>query len=731
LGLEAFPCRPVSPGPCARSTRTRFGALRLAAMGGSESTEGRRGFMEDEIKPLAAQREEHLTRDEKGAHHKPHQCTDVCSLLVLVFGIAMLGRVGVYASKHGDMRRLSHGLDFYGNLCGVSKSVENKRYLYWCPKPKELLPDAELLNMPGAILNGAWKGSETLDLQHPICTNQCPRGSQTTSACFQGKHVVRGKPDPATGTFKENATYKFDLIQDYETYALAGRYCLPTDTRMLAELLDTLETGEQGYMFAAQQVMGAWAALLMTAVIAIVLGYVYLFLVENFARIIIFGSLAISAALCIVFSVVWLYGVFAEDIDDIFESNYNLAPAGLGTHIPSTGHKSADFAIGLLVLLLGAFIILMACCLKRSLQLAIASIEAACDCLTDMPSLLICPIVGVAIKLLLVGAEFAGLLWLISVGKVERYDMRSEYIPGGITRSFSYEDNEYIYIIFYVFMCIWLLELVYALEQFVLSYSTQLWYFKEYDGNGKKPLVMFPLWRGLFIGVVYHLGTMALGSFLLSLLETLRMALTILYKYVLEAEEDGKSAQNKVVGALISCCCCCLTCFERYIRFMNKNAYIVVAVNSDPFCVAAQRAFNIVAGDALAMAWLTGASWVFQIGGVVSITGCGVFLTWFLVGNAQAFTDRNSEHYVASPEAVAVAGAVICFTISCTFMAVFDTLADTILFCWALDRQYHKDHWGPRKNFCPPRLLELLDRVERESGKEANARLISTGNTGY
>jgi len=45
---------------------------------------------------------------------------------------------------------------------------------------------------------------------------------------------------------------------------------------------------------------------------------------------------------------------------------------------------------------------------------------------------------------------------------------------------------------------------------------------------------------------------------------------------------------------IINCCSLCLWCFEKFIKFINKNAYIQCAITSHNFCVSAKDAFFLI-----------------------------------------------------------------------------------------------------------------------------------------
>merc|ERR1711928_63231 len=86
---------------------------------------------------------------------------------------------------------------------------------------------------------------------------------------------------------------------------------------------------------------------------------------------------------------------------------------------------------------------------------------------------------------------------------------------------------------------------------------------------------------------VFHLGTVAFGSLILAIIRTIK---TIL-EYI---EKKCKKFNNDLTKCLLKCCQCCLWCLEKFMRFINRNAYIMCAVKSTNFCSSAKDAFNLL-----------------------------------------------------------------------------------------------------------------------------------------
>merc|ERR1711865_271035 len=102
------------------------------------------------------------------------------------------------------------------------------------------------------------------------------------------------------------------------------------------------------------------------------------------------------------------------------------------------------------------------------------------------------------------------------------------------------------------------------------------------------------------------------------------------------------------------------------------------------FCTAAYNAFWFIVKSMPEIATLNGACWIFQIAGVGDITGGCCYVVFLSVGYFDFFTNPESTWYVQDRAMVTAFGGLVAFIISYSFMAVFDMVADTILFCFVV-----------------------------------------------
>jgi hypothetical protein len=103
------------------------------------------------------------------------------------------------------------------------------------------------------------------------------------------------------------------------------------------------------------------------------------------------------------------------------------------------------------------------------------------------------------------------------------------------------------------------------------------------------------------------------------------------------------------------------------------------------------------------MSLLNGACFIFQIAGGMVISLCAGYTAH--VGLQQdLFTNPASMYYVDNPMAVTIAGFLVGLTVAVPFMLTFDQCADTLLYCYVMDKVTPGDH-----DYCPDQLKEVID----------------------
>ncbi|XP_016285246.2 choline transporter-like protein 5 isoform X3 [Monodelphis domestica] len=199
-------------------------------------------------------------------------------------------------------------------------------------------------------------------------------------------------------------------------------------------------------------------------------------------------------------------------------------------------------------------------------------------------------------------------------------------------------------------------------------------------------------------GSRYHTGSIALGAITLTTVQCLRFFL----EYINHHLKDSKRMQSKFI---LCCCRFCLWCLEKFLKYLNRNAYIMVAIYGDNFCTAAQDAFHLVMRNVVRVAMLDKVTdfllWLGKMLVSVSIGALGyLFFTQKLPIAAPTL------NYYWIPLLVMVLGSYI---IAHGFFSVFAMCVDTLFLCFCEDLERNNGSLE-RPYFMPPTLLKTLGK---------------------
>jgi hypothetical protein len=251
------------------------------------SDEVRRGYNQDVGKITASSSDYKPVSTQEGLYYyevKPHKflpsetmqqhlgnrkMTDACcSCVFFAFWIGV-GFIMVNALENGDPRRLYHGFDYKGNLCGVDAAVIGKNYLYW--------PDQNRLDVPICVRSCPISRLESMTV---------PRESIVTTGSLQNDYVK-------SELLRENTT-----VTSYPTRKVGDRLCLPINgTSRLTRLTNVSQAIVAKEMYSSvtvvmdlfKDVCTSWAVLFFMVPVAMACGYLYMFLVRYCAKMILLG----------------------------------------------------------------------------------------------------------------------------------------------------------------------------------------------------------------------------------------------------------------------------------------------------------------------------------------------------------------------------------------------------------------------------------------------------------
>ena len=92
----------------------------------------------------------------------------------------------------------------------------------------------------------------------------------------------------------------------------------------------------------------------------------------------------------------------------------------------------------------------------------------------------------------------------------------------------------------------------------------------------------------------YHLGSAAFGSLIIAIIKTIRAFIAKLQKDAKKLAAGGGKAAVAIAKVVLCALQCCMWCIEKCAKFLNKHAYIQIAIFSYSFCKAARKAFFLI-----------------------------------------------------------------------------------------------------------------------------------------
>ncbi|XP_051563682.1 choline transporter-like protein 2 isoform X2 [Myxocyprinus asiaticus] len=247
-----------------------------------------------------------------------------------------------------------------------------------------------------------------------------------------------------------------------------------------------------------------------------------------------------------------------------------------------------------------------------------------------------------------------------------------------------------------LFLFFWCANFVTALGQATLAgaFASYYWAFKKPDD-----IPAYPVFNSLGRALRYHTGSLAFGSLILAIVQVIRVILEYL-------DQKLKGAQNKFAKFLLSCLKCCFWCLEKFIKFLNRNAYIMVAIYGKNFCTSARDAFFLLMRNIVRVAVLDKVTDFLLFLGKLLIVGIvGICSFFFFTGKIKIVEEvAPSLNYYWVPILTVVFGA---YLIAHGFFSVYAMCVDTLFLCFCEDLE-RNDGSSDKPFFMSPELHKIL-----------------------
>ena len=246
----------------------------------------------------------------------------------------------------------------------------------------------------------------------------------------------------------------------------------------------------------------------------------------------------------------------------------------------------------------------------------------------------------------------------------------------------------------------WLLFFIEAMEEMVMAGAFSGWYWTR-DKTGEIP--NGGLLASLHRTCRFHLGTLAFGSLVLSIVRMIR----VLLEYVEEKLKQYELEDNYAVKCVMCCCKCCMWCLEKFIRYMNRNAYIMTAVYGYNFCKAGSKSFMLLTKNFVRAGTLDKVTDFILFIGKLIVVSIVALVTFSAFSNSDTNPLEMELNYRFVPMVVII---LATYAIASSFFSVYSMAVDTIFLCFLEDLDKHPG--GPY--FMSEDLKQILELEEPE-----------------
>ncbi|XP_054461835.1 choline transporter-like protein 4 [Anoplopoma fimbria] len=688
---------------------------------------------------------------------KKRGCTDIiCCVLFMAVVLGYIA-VGILAWFFGDPRHVLYPRNSTGWFCGIGPNKGRPNLFYF-----DILKCATSVNVMATALNG---------FQCPttqVCVENCP--SQFWAVGIQS-YFPNVKPAdvfnqslcvPSIDLANTDVTVK-DIVDNelcpffyVPTTSVLGR-CLPDISALgtipsefsqipglPSSVNDTVSiikngTGDIVNGFNAREIgvrifedfASSWPWILLCLLIAMVVSMLFLLLLRFTAPVmvwvLIIGVLGAGA-----------YGIWHcyWEYDNYKQASATITDIGFTTNFNVYLQVQETWLAFLIIISVAEGIILLTIIFLRTrILIAIALIQESSKAISHMMSSLLYPLVTFVLLLVCVAYWGATALYLATSGgpiyKVVALNSTindCESINGTVNcdpqnfNSSDYPDcpsarcifikyndeglfqrNLFNLQIYNAVAFLWCVNFVIALGQCTLAgaFASYYWAFTKPDN-----IPMFPLTASFIRSLRYHVGSLAFGALILTLVQIARMIL----EYI---DHKTRSAQNPCARFILCCMKCCLWCLEKFIKFLNRNAYIMIAIYGKNFCVSAKNAFMLLMRNVVRVVVLDKVTdLLLFFGKLLVVAGVGV-LSFFLFSGrillpGNTFRSETLNYYWM-PIITVVFGS---YLIAHGFFSVYNMCVDTLFLCFLEDLE-RNDGSLQKPYFMSKNLMKILNKSNK------------------
>lgn len=668
---------------------------------------------------------------------KNRSCTDIiCCILFVLYIVGMIA-LGIIAFAKGNPYKLLNSVDSDGNICGYDEKVRDL--------PKLVFFD--LTECVGTLTEVSTKFFAASCPTKQLCAKKCPDQNALGFEVNQEDLVCDYDLNLDSHNFSRSE--KIDLIRNKQCapYYLKSsdvlNRCIPTIVG------DTLTAGlrtasgqnvsasdvQEGSLAVqallnlqniGQKVIAdvqlSWYWILAAMGIAMVGSFLYIIVMRWIAGLLVWLSIyCILTALG--FSVYYSWTKYQELSSNTASNSSVFLTVSFGLDTVANNKDTWYWLTIILGIILGILLLILLALYKR-ISIAIQIIKEGSRAVSAVPFTLIFPVIPWLLQLILFGWFVVVLAFLVTAGEpqfqvvsndTENGELCTAEIRSQLSKisgeaanktcnfvDFATDEDLFRMQIYHLFGWFWLLNFIMALGMCVLAGSFASYY---WAWDKKTDIPKFAVASSFYRTLRYHTGSLAFGSLIIAIVQLIRAAL----EYI-DHKLRGPGEQSEITKYLIKCLKCCFWCLEKFLKFLNKNAYIMVAIHGKNFCKSAKDAFFLLMRNIVRVVVLDKVTDFILFLGQLTITA-GI-----AVGSFYWFERQENLNYYLAPVIIITVGS---YVVAHAFFSVYNMAIDTIFLCFLEDSE--RNDGSPEKpHYMSKPLRKLLGKKNKKRESDSD-----------
>ncbi|KAH8851205.1 Choline transporter-like protein 2 [Schistosoma japonicum] len=649
-------------------------------------------------------------------------CTDIpCCVVFLIFVIGFLA-VTLWSFAMGDYALLLYPTDSHGRVCG--RDVHDKPYLLFfdlivcvklgpsvvvtgCPTPQVCLSSCPNYSWSPDASNGDATRDSMICLDGVNANDPKFSGQSVQQLVRNGQCAPNVYPSkPVLNRCLPNQSFELTAIVTGQAHNNADKSMLlqnPDDP-----MVNGVKVSQDTFLFKlvtiwekiVADLTQTWHIIVICILVSVVLSFIWIYLLRCCTAAIVWTTITLYVTLFTIGTVFcflrWHKLSTTSESATYFESYsvmasyFRWAPTWLG--------------LGIIFAILLGITLLILIFLRQRIHIAIAILKEVSKAVSSNPSVPLLPILPFFLEMIVIVLV---LLVAFSLSTISD-PVGAKVINGSDpVMNLSLEDKakKGIQDIIRLIPCNPLIYHLPTNVQFIHVLLMALagvfaeYYFTRFD---RKPQLRCSSIRSLFRSIFYHSGSLAFGSFLIALLQWLRSVLEYLHIKL-------KKANNPIAAFFLKCFSCCFWLLEKCLRFINRNAFIMIAIYGQNFCSASGSALSLLSRNLVRLVVVDKVTdFILFIGKLVIVGSVGgmayIYLEGILIGL------RPNLHYTFAPLCI----IILCsYLVASLFSNVFETGVETTFLCFLEDLE-RNDGSAEKPYFMSTNLLQILGKYNRK-----------------